>query len=91
MTNVASLVKQKLFDRITIHDSGDLTKFYEEFPKKYLPSELGGTCPYDNKLWTCELLEPEEAEQDTQYQTSAHIQSLSLSNKKQAHAPHHLH
>ena len=76
MTNAVSLLKPKLVERIHIHD-GDLTAFYEEFPRKYLPEELGGTCAYDNKLWICELLEPEQTEQDTKYQTSAHIQSLS--------------
>jgi len=68
-------LKQKLVERVHIHD-GDLSAFYEEFPKKYLPEELGGTCAYDNKLWMCELLEPEQTEQDTKYHTSAHIQSL---------------
>ena len=76
MTNAISLLKPKLVERIHIHD-GDLTAFYEEFPQKYLPAELGGTCEYDNKLWICELLEPEQNEHDTKYQTSAHIQSLS--------------
>ena len=83
MTNVPSLLKPKLVERIHIHE-GELLSFYEEFPKKYLPEDLGGTLPYDNKVWVEELLEPEQSEQDTQLQTSAHIQSLS--SRQQHHA-----
>ena len=83
MTNVPSLLKPKLVERIHIHE-GELLSFYEEFPKKYLPEELGGSLPYDNSVWVEELLEPEQSEQDTQLQTSAHIQSLS--SRQQHHA-----
>ena len=76
MTNLPSLLKPKLAEHLYIHE-GDLTKFYEEFPRKLLPPELGGSTPYDNKLWIEELLEPEQTEQDTQMQTSAHLQALS--------------
>lgn len=79
MTNVPSLIKPKLAEHLYIHE-GDLTKFYEEFPRRYLPPELGGTTPYDNKVWTDELLEPEQTEQDTQMQTSAHLQALCTRN-----------
>lgn len=76
MSSAPSLLKPKLFERIHIHE-GDLSKFYEEFPHKYLSTDLGGVVEYENKLWIEELLEPEQAEQDAQLQTSAHIQYLS--------------
>ena len=86
MTNAVSLLKTKLVERVHIHD-GDLSAFYEEFPRKYLPEELGGTCEYDHKLWVCELLEPEQNEHDTKYQTSAHIQSLSIRKTQNGKRP----
>ena len=76
MTNVTTMVKTKIAERVFVHD-GDLSKFHEEFPLRMLPSDFGGSNPaYDNTIWVQELLQPEEEEQETQLQTSAHIQAL---------------
>lgn len=78
MTNVLSLLKLKMAERVFIHD-GDLTSFHLEFPLDMLPKDLGGSCPeYENDVWVQELLEPEQEEQDTQMKTAAHIQLLNV-------------